>query len=298
MPPLHLPSLQAIAARQHGVVSIRQLQALGLTEDAIRHQVARGGLRRIHRGVYAIGLAELDELGIFAAAVLACGPGALLSFRSAAILWGLLDAAPGPVDVTVPGRRARSRAGIRAHRCAALDPRDRRTRRNIPVTSPSLTVLELTTLDIRLAEEALNEALLHRLTSEAEMRSLLQRLPKHKGAGRMRRLLAASSGGFSRQAAEKRLLALIREAGLPEPHRNRRVHGIELDFHWPELRLNVEVDGYRWHSTKERLNRDRERDARLIAAGIRVLRISYDQLAEPARVVAHIAGAVALASRT
>ena len=91
------------------------------------------------------------------------------------------------------------------------------------------------------------------------------------------------------------LIGLIRDAGLPEPLRNARVHGFELDFYWPQLRLNVEVDGYRWHSTRSRLNRDRDRDAELAARGIRALRISYDQLRRPRRVVAHLAAAIALA---
>ena len=127
------------------------------------------------------------------------------------------------------------------------------------------------------------------------MAGLLGRRAGHRGAGAMRRLLVESGGGFSRQEAERILIGLIRDAGLPEPLRNSRAHGFELDFHWPQLRLNVEVDGYRWHSTRSRLNRDRERDAELTARGVRVLRISYDQLRRPRRVVAHLAAAIALA---
>ena len=111
----------------------------------------------------------------------------------------------------------------------------------------------------------------------------------------MRRILAASGGDFSRQAAEKVLRALIRDAGLPKPRQNVAVHGHELDFFWPELRLNVEMDGYRWHSTRARLNRDRRRDAGLTARGITVLRLAYDQLEEPRRLVAQLAAAIALA---
>lgn len=127
------------------------------------------------------------------------------------------------------------------------------------------------------------------------MTALLARRGGHRGAGAMRRLLAASGGGFSRQEAERILLRLVHDAGLPEPRRNARVHGLELDFWWPELRLNVEMDGYRWHSTRTRLNRDRDRDIDLAARGIRVQRISYDQLRRPERVIARLAAAIALA---
>jgi very-short-patch-repair endonuclease len=156
-------------------------------------------------------------------------------------------------------------------------------------------VLDLAATDGELAGEALNEALLHRLTSEAEMRALLDRRSGHPGSGVMRRILAEGGGDFSRQAGEKALRALIRDAGLPKPRRNVGAHGHELDFFWPELRLNVEMDGYRWHSTRARLNRDRRRDAELTARGITVLRFAYDQLEEPQRVVAQLAAAIALA---
>ena len=129
------------------------------------------------------------------------------------------------------------------------------------------------------------------------MRSLLDRVPLHRGAAGMRRLLEASSGSFSRSRGERALTALIEDAGLPKPDRNGRVLGYELDYFWPELRLNIEMDGYRWHSTRARLNSDRNRDADLTAQGVQVLRISYDQLEEPMRVVALIAAAIALARR-
>ena len=289
-----LSDLTELAARQYGVVSTRQLRRLGLTADAIRHRCKTGLLSRVHRGVYALAGVEATAYRRLAAALLACGPGAILSHRSAAFLWSLIAVLDPMIDVTTPGRQARSRQGIRAHR-TAVDGRDRRTRHRLPVTSPSLTVLDLAATDGELAGEALNEALLHRLTSEAEMRALLDRRSGHPGSGVMRRILAEGGGDFSRQAGEKALRALIRDAGLPKPRRNVGAHGHELDFFWPELRLNVEMDGYRWHSTRARLNRDRRRDAELTARGITVLRFAYDQLEEPQRVVAQLAAAIALA---
>lgn len=295
MAPPRISEVSAQAGRQHGVVSSSQLHGLGWSAAQIRSSLRAGWLTRIHRGVYAVGGPAPSVRGRLFAAVLACGPGATVSHRAAAVLWQLLDWIDQPIDITIPGRTARSRPGIRVHRAAVLHPRDRRRRHGLPVTSPSLAVLDLAAVHPALAEEAWNEALLHRLSSESEMAALLARRGGHRGAGRVRLLLAASGGGFSRRGAERILLRVIRDAGLPEPRRNARVHGLELDFWWPELRLNVEMDGYRWHSTRSRLNRDRDRDIDLAARGIRVQRISYDQLGRPERVIARLAAAIALA---
>lgn len=296
MAPPAITDAAALAGRQHGVITSKQLRQIGWSSAQTKSSLRNGWLAPIHRGVYAIGGRPLSVRGRLFAAVLACGTGAFVARRSAAVLWQLLAWVPGqPVDIMSIGSHVRSRPGIRVHRATGLHARDRRRCHGIPVTSPSLTVLDLAAADPALAAEAWNEALLHRLSSEGEMAALLARRGGRRGAGAMRRMLAASGGGFSRREAERIMIGLIRDAGLPEPLRNARVHGHELDFWWPALRLNLEIDGYRWHSTRSRLNRDRERDAGLIGRGIRVLRISYDQLRRPERVVAHLAAAIALA---
>jgi predicted transcriptional regulator of viral defense system len=81
--------IQKLAARQHGVVSLPQLKALGLGASGARARVAAGKLQRLHQGVYAVGLAKPTREARYMAAVLACGPGAALSHRSAADLLGL-----------------------------------------------------------------------------------------------------------------------------------------------------------------------------------------------------------------
>src|SRR5215212_2302837 len=83
-------ALAALAARQYGVVSGAQLQALGVDRNAIAYRVRIGRLHRVHRGVFAVGHGALTRNGRLLAAVLACGDGAVLSHRSAARLWDLL----------------------------------------------------------------------------------------------------------------------------------------------------------------------------------------------------------------
>jgi predicted transcriptional regulator of viral defense system len=84
-------AITALAARPHGVVARRQLTGLGFGRGGIRHRLSCGGLHRIHRGVYAVGHRQLSRHGRWIKAVLACGDGALLSHRSAAALWGLVQ---------------------------------------------------------------------------------------------------------------------------------------------------------------------------------------------------------------
>src|SRR6185369_16622194 len=110
-----------IAARQHGVVTRKQIEATGLGSKAIAGRLARGQLHRVHRGVYAVGHRAPSWHGRWMAAVLACGEGAVLSHHSAAALWELLRPIAGPIHVSVPTTNGlRLRRGIHLHRCASL----------------------------------------------------------------------------------------------------------------------------------------------------------------------------------
>src|SRR6185295_3317585 len=102
--------LWALARRQHGVVTRKQLLAGGLSGDMIQRRLAAGRLHPLWRGVYAVGRPEVSDRGRWMAAVLACGPGARLSHGSAAALWGLL-AWDGEIDIVLPGRRTSRRPG-------------------------------------------------------------------------------------------------------------------------------------------------------------------------------------------
>jgi very-short-patch-repair endonuclease len=94
------------------------------------------------------------------------------------------------------------------------------------------------------------------------------------------------------------LLRLIRDARLPAPETNAYLHHLEVDFLWPQQRLVVEVDGFAYHSDRAAFERDRERDAALVAAGFRVIRVTWRQLVDqPLVVVARIASAL-VASQT
>src|SRR5882757_9219872 len=138
-------ALAVLANRQYGVVSIRQLeQRLGFSHQAVVRAVAAGRLHRVHRGVYAVGHVDLSQRGECLAAVLAVGPGALLSYHSAGWLWGIWSGSPRPIHVTafVP-RHHPAPKGIVRHRARNLVEGDRALVEGIPVTSAARTQLDL-----------------------------------------------------------------------------------------------------------------------------------------------------------
>jgi very-short-patch-repair endonuclease len=102
----------------------------------------------------------------------------------------------------------------------------------------------------------------------------------------------------TRSEAERRLLALVREADLPQPQTNARLHGYEVDAYWPAHGLVVEVDGYRYHSSRPAFERDRAKAAKLVAAGLTVMRLTWLQMThEPYAVIARLAQALARGER-
>jgi very-short-patch-repair endonuclease len=280
-----------LAARQQGMVTFEQLLDAGLSERTIRTRVAGGWLTRRHAGVYQLGVFA-GPFGAEAAVLLACGPDAVISHRTAAGLWRLI-AREGPIHVSVPGSVGRRRDGIRSHR-ATLKDDEIITRHGIRVTTPARTLLDLA--------PSMPERQLDRLVEEVQVQNLATRddvlRTVAEGANRPGiRKLAAIVGSpdepaFTRSEAERLLVELVRAAGLPRPRTNARVAGFEVDAVWPADKLVVEVDGWTYHGTRQAFERDRRRDGRLLVAGYRVLRITWRQLTrEPARVTAML-GAV------
>jgi predicted transcriptional regulator of viral defense system len=132
----------AVAERQWGVVARRQLAALGVSRHTADHWLRAGRLHRVHHGVYALGHTALRPEGHRLAAVLACGPGAVLSHRTAAAHWGLLRTDQTRIDVTAP-RGRHGAPGIRLHRSRSLDAHDTTHHQGIPITTVHRTLLDL-----------------------------------------------------------------------------------------------------------------------------------------------------------
>jgi very-short-patch-repair endonuclease len=294
-------AIAMVAARQRGVVTTEQLHAAGFDNAAIKRRCRGGRLHRLHRGVYLVGHSVAPAHAAEIAALLACGPGSVLSHRSAARLWGLpaLRDWSGPIEVTVPGRNPGKKPGMLLYRAYALDRRDVRRVDGIPTTAPARTLLDLAAiLAIDDLEVAYADAHARRLLQPIDLADVLARNPGRRGSQPLRSLNALALGdGLTRSEAERRMLALLRASALPLPKTNVRVGRFEVDFLWSDQRLIVEVDGYAFHAGRQSFERDRERDATLVASGYVVLRVTWRQLiARRNAVVARIAAALAMRS--
>lgn len=292
--------IHRLAADQHGVVSRPQLLDAGVRSHVIDHRVRRGRLRPLHRGVYRVGpIRGRREPEM--AALLACGPGAVLSHRSAARLWGLLREEPGdvPVEVSVhPGHPERG-PSIRAYRSRVPEP-DRAEQDGLSLTSAGRTILDLAaSTDARGLERALARAGRLELLPPGALQDLLERYPRRRGTPLLRALLEArAEPAFVRSEAEELLLGLVRRAGIRPPEVNVVVRGWEVDFLWRRPGLVVEVDGFAFHRSASAFERDRTRDGILTAAGFRVMRVTWRQLhRRPEAVLVRLAKALEGARR-
>jgi very-short-patch-repair endonuclease len=293
--------IAALAARQHGLVTRAQVLNAGLTADMLEYRVKAKRLRPVHSGVYRVG-PLVTPASREMAAVLACGPGSVVSHRSAAALWQLLAHAGdhAPVDITVQGCDRGRRQGIRPHRVARLEPDEVTKLDGIPITTPARTVIDLAGgVSGRELAQAVAQAGRRQLTSDAALLSLIARHPGRRGIRALRALLRSSAEpALTRSEAEERFLALIRKAQLAMPEVNVMVGGYEIDFLWRAECVAVEVDGYAFHSSQGKFESDRRRDARLSASGLRVIRATWRQLvSEPEAMLVRLAQTLAWSAR-
>jgi very-short-patch-repair endonuclease len=254
-----------LAARQHGIVTSRQLRAIGIGRGAIEARLARGALHRVHQGVYAVGHAGLSREAEYLAAVFACGDGAVLSHVSAAALWDLLRPEPGPVHVSIASSNGRHRrASIRLHR-TTFAPGDLTRRSGIPVTSPSRTILDLRAADLepRLIRHAIRQA----------------QHSKYRLDPRIKR-------DRTRSDLERDFLALCRRHRIPPPEVNVQIGPYTVDFLWRSHALVVETDSYEYHQGSIAFEDDHVRDLYLRRRGLRVLRYTGGQLEREANPIA------------
>jgi hypothetical protein len=290
-----------LADLQHGVVARRQLLALGISRARIEGQIRRGRLHPVHRGVYAVGHRRVSLWGWRWAALLAAGPGAALSHRSAGAAWGLLAWSGRPEATRPTGWRGPS--GVLLHH-SPLPADEIESVEGISVTSVSRTLLDLSAvLDSRALERAMNEAEVVRLTSRVSVHALLDRYPRRRGSAALRHLLDedAASRGVTKRELEARFAAVLDAHGVAAPRRNADVavrgHFFNVDCLWAPQRVIAELDGRATHGTGRAFEGDRHRDRLLVADGWRIMRVTWAQLRdEPAAVVDDLTSLLALSA--
>jgi very-short-patch-repair endonuclease len=268
------------------VVTRAQLLRAGVTREEIAHRVRSGALLREHRGVYRVGHRAPSTEATYLAAVVACGDGAKLSGRAAAHVFGLLKGAPPPPEVTTPHKRRPNGVVVRR---AHLDARDTTTYRTIPITTVPRTITDLAAdLPLDALARACHEAGVRFNTTPAQVAAVLKRRPRCPGAPKLRAILSGDAR-VTLSALERRFLELLREHALALPRTNRPAGGHHVDCRWPDQRLTVELDSYRFHNSRHAWEQDRRREREARARGDEFRRYTWgDVFEQPALTLADL----------
>lgn len=266
---------------------MEQLRAMGISDSSIKREVAKGRLHPIFRGVYAYGNPAVGSRGSLWAATLACGLGAVVSHRSAAALMGLIDRAPGSIDVITRGERGRGIDGIRVHNVRQPLADEVGTYDGVPCTSPSRTFVDLAgTVGLPVLRSGFERAAASGLLDLDGIEVVLARGPR-RGAATLRKLIAqwrpaeqVVKRGRLKSPLEAKVLPIVLRGGTPEPRLNapvRLANGktIEVDFLWEKQRFVVEADSRSFHGTDAAAERDRWRDRELMRVGYSTLRVTH-----------------------
>jgi len=271
-----------LAREQEGVIARTQLLPFGFTDEAIRHRIARGRMRRIYPGVYAVGQLELTRRGRWIAAVLACGETAALSHDSAAAYWRFATEPDDRIHVSVLSQR-RSRKGVEVHRRRELKAV---TRDGLRVTTPAQTLVDVAPRwDESKLEQAIGEADLRRICSLRTLRTAA--LKAGRSGAALRSVIERVTFLVTQSELEREFLRLIAKAKLPIPETQRRFGKTRVDFYWPQIGLVVETDGAQFHANAIQQTADRKRDQAHIRAGRIPLRLTHWQVVkEPAETTA------------
>lgn len=256
-----------------------QLRSAGISARTIERRLESGLLIAQYDGVYRVGHPAPSVEASYLAAVLACGERAVLSGLAAAHLLGLVKGrAPAP-EVTAPTERRVK--GLETHRCRRLDRRDVTVLRGIPVTTVPRTVVDIApALTSQALSRACHEAGVRYRATPREVSAVLARRPNSPGAANLRAILDGETP-VTLSKLEARFLELLREHGLPLPRTNRPASGRRVDCRWPEHRITVELDSYRFHGSRWEQDRRREREA--YARGDEFRRYTYGDVCEDSR---------------
>jgi predicted transcriptional regulator of viral defense system len=274
-------AIMQVAGRQKQLLRLDQLSAIGLGSRTVQARVARGRLHRIHRGVFATHGPPYSREQLYLAAVFACGRGTLLAGFCSASIFSLVDSPPTVPEVVNEAGTGTCRPGVTVHR-SKVDPRDATRRHGIPCTSVARTIIDCA---YRAGLDGTGELIMAADSAQLLNRSRLEQLAdERRGRPGISHVLALITDDpvELRSRNERRMFSICRSFGIPLPLCN---HRIELegrtfiaDFCWPDLRLIVEADSWRWHGGRLAAESDADRDQLLLIAGWRVVHFTRDQI--------------------
>jgi len=283
----------SIADRQQGVVSRRQLLKEGLSASLIQKRTESLRLVTLHSGVYAVGQAPLTLRSRHTAAVLAGGPCAALSHRSAAAHWGIA-APPRRIEILRTSSPDRPNSKLEngpnrysdrltIHRSRVFNEAEYEIHNGIRTTTVARTLLDLASvLSLRQLESALTQAEQLGLVKMKELRRVLERGRGWKGIGKLRHLVDTWNPNVltTKSDMEIAFVRLCQDHKIEMPDLNVRIGNMEVDCLWRSQGLAVELDTPRFHSSPAAFYRDRRKDRKLERLGFRVLRIDDRMLSE------------------
>ncbi len=286
-------------ARHHGVIAAREAEQLGMSTSAIGRRLHAGHWVRMHRGVYRIRSAPLTWEAKARAASLSTN--GAVSHRAAARLWGLDGYERARVEVVVPEGRQRRSTDFLLHQSRQYDLAAVRQRDAIDVTGIERTMLDLGAVvsPTRLGT-TLDDVLRRQLTTWERIAAALAAHSQRgrNGCGPLRRLLDERYGSTTPDSRWNRLCGeLLRINGLGEPHFEYEVdfggHRARIDIAYPRDRVAIECDSRRYHDNDASFERDRHRHNRLVAAGWRVVMVTWKMFTDnPDHVVREVRDAL------
>ena len=240
--------------------------------------------------VHAVGYVPAERESSWHAAVLALGLGAVLSYASAAALWGMVRGT-AITEVTVPATAGHvKRDGIVVHR-QRLPAEHVASCRGIPVTTPIRTLLDYAAVaPLNALFRAFEHAQAHLHIPPAPIAAEGAARPRARGNGKLRKVLVgAVDPADVRSVLEVRFSCMCAAHGVPRPQVNVRMGEWTPDFNWPEWGLIVETDSAAFHGTAWARRRDAKKDVVMDGLGLKVLRLMWAEVvgrpAETARTI-------------
>ena len=266
-----------LATGAHGLVTHRRMLDGGITPTEIRTRLRKGLLIREYPGVCRVGHRAPSVESRYLAAVLACGDGALLSGLAAAHLLGLVRGSTPVPEVTAPTNRRVK--GVRTRRSRRTNPAGF-VHRGVPVTTPAQTLVDIAgVLEEGALARACHEAGVRYRTTPGDVEQILAGRPNIKGAAKLRRILLGDTR-VTLSKLESGFLGRLRSADLPFPETNRVAGGRRVDCRWPDFHLTVELDSYRYHSSRYAWEQDRLREREARARGDEFRRYTWNDVFE------------------
>jgi len=267
--------------RNSGLITRGELEKAGFRNGEIKGLIAHGELRRIHRGVYADGRAPLSDQALLKAPLLAfAGRNVWLSGQAASMGWGLERVSLPKLEVTVVASATpRDRANLRVRSVRVPPhPSELRTRNGLRMSSIARLLIEraATGADPERLHALIEGAVRRNLLDIPDLAATLQRHTGHAGTFMVHVTCEEYLPHLDRKSGLERAFDrwLAKHPEIPPPQRNIKLGPWEIDCHWPEQDLALELDGRPYHTVIEDIERDNRKNIWLQANGKRVLRVT------------------------